>query len=210
MNKNVVLAVLKRDLRSWFGNPTGYVFIMLFVAVSAGVMMWSQSFFIDNLANLETWNNWFPEIAAVFVAAATMGMWTVERANGTQELLFTLPARDADLLLGKFLAYVGVWTVSLAFTLGLPIALLLLGNPDWGQLFANYIGYWLLGVMLVSVSMLGSQLTQNQTVAFILSVIACAAVIYLGKILGWLSFTSWATNRKRSCDCARSVEFRFC
>ena len=43
---------------------------------------------------MRVWNAWFPEIAAVFVAAATMGMWTNERANGTQELLFTLPARD--------------------------------------------------------------------------------------------------------------------
>lgn len=194
MNKNVVLAVTKRDLRSWFGNPTGYVFIMLFVAVSAGVMMWSQQFFTNNLANLETWNRWFPEIAAVFVAAATMGMWTNERANGTQELLFTLPARDVDLLAGKFLAYVAVYTISLAFTLALPLTLVLLGNPDFGQLFANYVGYWLLGVMLVSVSMLGSQLTHNQTVAFILSVIACAFVIYLGQVFGWLGFTSWATN----------------
>ncbi|MCA8952384.1 MAG: Gldg family protein [Planctomycetes bacterium] len=194
MNTNVVFAVAKRDLKSWFGNPTGYVFIMLFVAVSAGVMMWSAAFFTNNLANLETWSNWFPEIAAVFVAAATMGMWTNERANGTQELLFTLPARDIDLLAGKFLAYVAVYTISLLFTLALPLALMLLGNPDFGQLFANYVGYWLLGVMLVSVSMLGSQLTQNQTIAFILSIIACAAIIYLGNVLGWLGFHSWKVN----------------
>lgn len=194
MNTNVVFAVAKRDLKSWFGNPTGYVFIMLFVAVSAGVMMWSQGFFQNNLANLETWSHWFPEIAAVFVAAATMGMWTNERSNGTQELLFTLPARDVDLLVGKYLAYVAVYSLSLLFTLALPFTLMLLGNPDFGQLFSNYVGYWLLGVMLVAVSMLGSQLTQNQTVAFILSVIACALVIYLGEVLGWVGFTSWQVN----------------
>ena len=194
MNKNVVMAVAKRDLRSWFGNPTNYVFIMLFVAVSAGFMMWDARFFLNNLANLDTWTAAFPAIAVVFVAAATMGMWTSERANGTQELLFTLPARDSDLLAGKFFAYVGVWTASLAFTLVLPITLRLLGAPDFGQIFANYVGFWLFGVMLVAVSMIGSQLTANATIAFIVSAIACVLVVYLGSVLNWLGFRSWATN----------------
>lgn len=194
MNKNVVLAVMKRDLRSWFGNPTGYVFIVLFVMLSTIALMWSSEFFANNLANLDTWNYWFPPLAGIFVAASTMGVWTSERSNGTQELLFTLPANDLDLLLGKYLAYAGVYTVSLAFTLALPITLTLLGNPDWGQMFANYIGYWLIGLMLVSVSMLGSQLTTNQAVAFILSCIFSAIVIYLGTVLDWAGFSSWAVN----------------
>lgn len=194
MNKHVVFAVAKRDLRSWFGNPTNYVFILLFVAVSAGFMMWSPKFFLNNLANLDTWTEWFPTIAVVFVAAATMGMWTSERANGTQELLFTLPARDSDLLAGKFLAYAAVWTVALLFTLPLPITVTMLGSPDFGQVFANYVGFWLFGVMLVSVSMIGSQMTGNATIAFILSIIACALVVYLGAVLTWLGFRSWSTN----------------
>ena len=194
MNANVVKAVARRELRSWFGNPTNYVFIILFVLVSAIALMFPGEFFRNNLANLDTLNAYFPLIALVFVAAATMGMWTSERANGTQELLFTLPAKDSDLLFGKFFAYVGVYTASLLFTLPLPIALMMLGSPDWGQLFANYVGYWLFGVALVSVSMLGSQLTGNATVAFILSAGAGALVVYLGSLLAWLGFRSWAAN----------------
>lgn len=194
MNKNLVLAVAKRDLRSWFGNPAGYVFILLFVAASTIALMWSSAFFTNNLANLDTLNAWFPIIAIVFVAASTMNMWTSERANGTQELLFTLPGRDHDLQLGKFLAAVSVYTISLAFTLVLPLALTFLGNPDWGQLFANYIGYWLLGVMLVSVSMIGGQLTTNATVAFLVSILLCAAVVFLGMVLGWVGWSTWDTN----------------
>ena len=174
MNKNVVLAVMKRDLRSWFNNPTGYVFILLFVGLSCLALMWSGSFFANNLANLDSWNDpWFPLIAILFVAASAMNMWASERSHGTQELLFTLPARDFDLQLGKFLAGVGVFTMALLFTLPLPIALMWLGEPDWGLLFANYVGFWLFGALLVSVSMIGSQLTQNGAVAFILSALFC-------------------------------------
>ncbi len=191
MNNHVVLAVARRDLRSWFGNPANYVFITLFVGVSCAVMMWSGAFFTNNLANLDTLNAAFPIIAAVFVAAATMGMWTSERANGTQELLFTLPATDFDLQLGKFVAYAAIYTVSLAFTLVLPVALMFLGNPDWGQLFANYLGYWLLGVTLVAICTTGSQLTNSATVSFLLSLVLCAAFLLLGYVMAWLGFPSW-------------------
>lgn len=184
MNKNVVLAVARRDLRSWFGNPANYVFITLFVGFACAFTMWPAAFFTNNLANLDTLNAAFPVIAALFIAAATMGMWTSERANGTQELLFTLPATDFELQFGKFLAYAAIYTVSLAFTLVLPVALTFLGNPDWGQLFANYVGYWLLGVTLVAISTIGSQLTNSATLSFLVSIVLCAAFLILPPYVG--------------------------
>ena len=195
MNLNIVRAVWKRDLASWFGNPTGYVFIILFVLFCCGALMYSSAFFANNLANLDTLNDpWFPLLAIVFVSASTMNIWASERSNGTHELLFTLPGTDLDLQFGKFLAAVSVYTVSLLFTLVMPIALMMLGNPDMGQLFANYLGFWLFGVMLVAISMVGSQLTQNGTVALIVSILLCAAVVYFGEVAGWLGFLSWQTN----------------
>ncbi|MCK5940593.1 MAG: Gldg family protein [Planctomycetes bacterium] len=195
MNLNIVRAVWKRDLASWFGNPTGYVFIILFVLFCCGALMFSSAFFANNLANLDTLNDpWFPLLAIVFVSASTMNIWASERSNGTHELLFTLPGTDLDLQFGKFLAAVSVYTVSLLFTLVMPIALMMLGNPDMGQLFANYLGFWLFGVMLVAISMVGSQLTQNGTVALIVSILLCAAVVYFGEVAGWLGFLSWQTN----------------
>jgi ABC-2 type transport system permease protein len=193
MNKNVVLAVAKRDLRSWFGNPANYVFITKFVAIACIAMMWTGAFFTNNLASLDTLNAWFPWIAALFVAAATMGMWTSERSNGTQELLFTLPASDFELQFGKFAAYATIYTVSLAFTLVLPLALTMLGNPDWGQLFANYVGYWLLGVTLVAICTIGSQLTNSATIAFLTSVVLCKGFLFSGYVLHWLGFPGWNT-----------------
>ena len=195
MNLNIVRAVCKRDLASWFGNPTGYVFIILFVLFCCGSLMFSAAFFTNNLANLDTLNDpWFPLLAIVFVSASTMNIWASERSNGTHELLFTLPGSDLDLQLGKFLAAVVVYTVSLVFTLVMPIALMCLGNPDLGQLFANYLGYWLFGVMLVATSMVGSQLTNNGTVALIISILLCAATVYFGNVAGWLGYLSWQSN----------------
>ncbi|MEY4674623.1 MAG: hypothetical protein RL148_2407 [Planctomycetota bacterium] len=183
MNSNVVRAVFRRDLGSWFGNPTGYVFIVLFVVLAAAALVFWPTFFQQNLANLDSLNTWYPVLLLLFVPAITMGMWATERSYGTQELLFTLPAKDSDLLLGKYLAAAGVYTASLLFTLTLPIGLSFLGSPDWGQVLCNYLGFWLLGLMLLSVAMLGSQLTESLTVSFILGALLSAAVLYFGHLL---------------------------
>ncbi|MBL8738655.1 MAG: Gldg family protein [Planctomycetes bacterium] len=183
MNKNIVLAVAKRDLRSWFSSPANYVFVVLFAAASCAFLVLSPAFFLNNLANLDTLNAAFPVVAGVFVSLATMGMWSSERSHGTQELLFTLPATDFELQLGKFLAYVSIYTASLAFTLVLPLVLTWLGNPDVGQLFANYVGFWLLGVMLVAVTTIGSQLTNSATIACLISLLLCAVVLGLSYLL---------------------------
>ncbi len=183
MNKNVILAVARRDLRSWFGNPTGYVFISLFVLLSVAALLLPGEFFRDNLATLDLLNKAFPWIAVLFTSAITMGTWSSERSNGTQELLFTLPARDSELLLGKFAASLGIYTVSLGFLLMLAVGLAFLGSPDWGLLFANYLGFFLLGALLLSVSMLGSQLTDNMTVSLILGGLCSAFVVGSGSLL---------------------------
>lgn len=183
MNTNVIFAVAKRDLRSWFGNPVGYIFILLFVGLGASALMVPMEFFTNNLANLDTLNGYFPSIAVLFVAAVTMGTWNSERANGTQELLFTLPTSDLNLLLGKFLASCGVYTLALLFLLTVPIRLSMLGSPDWGLIFANFLGYWCLGVMLVAITMLGSLLFNNLAVAFVIGLLFGGLVLKSGDLL---------------------------
>ncbi|MHC5065535.1 MAG: Gldg family protein, partial [Planctomycetota bacterium] len=183
MTKPIVRAIFKRDLRSWFGNPTGYVFIILFVFLSAAALVGPTQFFQSNLANLDTLNEWYRVLLLLFIPAVTMGIWASERSHGTNELLFTLPASDAQILLGKYLAAAGIYTAALLFTISLPIGLWFLGSPDYGLIFSNYVGYWLLGLMLISVSMVGSQLTENLTVSFILGALLCTMVMFSEEII---------------------------
>lgn len=179
MNASVLKAIFRRNFYSYFANPTGYVFICVFVLLSSFAAFWPNEFFTANLANLDQLNKYFPWIMLIFVPAITMSIWAEERRQGTDELLLTIPATDFDVVLGKYLAAVAIYLVSLLFSAACNFVVLnVLGAPDPGLFAATYFGYFLVGLAMLSIGMVASFLTNNITVGFILGSLFNAPLVF--------------------------------
>jgi len=181
MRSHVVIAVFKRNFWSYFSGVIGYLFIVAFVLLGA-FAAFQEKFFTNNAANLAQLNEWFPMLLLFIVPAITMSVWSEERKLGTEELLFTLPVSDLEVLIGKFLAVLSVYTVALVFSLTHALVLAWIGHPDAGLLATNYVGYWLAGLALLSAGMMASYLTSNATVAFVLGSIICMIPVFIGRL----------------------------
>lgn len=176
----VVAAVFRKDMRQYLGNPTGYVFLTLFIATTAAAAFLQDGFFARNLADLAELNVMMPAILMFFVPAITMGAWAEERRGGTDELLLTMPVRDVEVVLGKYLGVLGMYTISLAFSLSNVGVLMYLGDPDTGLMMSTYLGYLMMGALFCSIGLVASMLTKNATVAFILGALGCAGLVFAG------------------------------
>jgi ABC-2 type transport system permease protein len=177
----VVSAVFRRNVASYFSGVLGYLFIIAFV-VAGGLLAFRPQFFTNNIASLDQLSEGFPMLLLFLIPAITMSAWADEKKLGTDELLFTLPASDLEILLGKYFAVLAVYSVALAFSLTHLMVLRSIGNPDLGVAFTTYLGYWFAGAALLSAGMLGSVLTNSTTVAFVLGVAICAVPVFIGTI----------------------------
>ena len=174
----VLDAVFKRNFVSYFSNPTGYVFICVFVLLGSLAAFWPPEFFNSNLANLDQLNRYLPYILLVFIPAITMSVWADERRQGTDELILTIPASDIEVVVGKYLSAVGIYTVALIFSYVCNLIILQIwGNPDPGLFFTNYLGYWFVGLAMLAIGMVASFLTSNLTVSFILGLALNAPLV---------------------------------
>ena len=180
MRIDTVRRIAGKELAHFFLSPIAYLFLAAFLGVTLFVFFWVEAFFARNIADVRPMFEWLPVLLVFLAAALTMRMWSDERRTGTLELVVTVPATSTEFVIGKFLACWGLLAIGLALTLPLPVTVAMLGDLDWGPVFAGYLAAALLGAAYISIGLFVSAKTENQIVALILASFGCAAFYVLG------------------------------
>ncbi len=189
---NVMLAIMRRELRSYFLTPVAYVFIVIFLILTSTFTFYLGNFYERGQADLASFFNFHPWLYLFLVPALSMRLWAEERRSGSIELLMTLPVELWQAVVGKFLAAWAFTGLALVLTFPIWITVNYLGNPDNGVVVAAYIGSLLMAGGFLAVGSCISATTKNQVIAFILAVVACFLLLLAGFPLVLDVFSAWA------------------
>lgn len=163
-----MLAIIKKEVKSYFLSPIGYVFIGLFLA------MCSVFFYLDTIAyGSIQFEYMFYSVATVLtfiIPILTMRMFAEERKTGTEQLLFTSPTSITSIVLGKFLAAVIIMVVTEILCTMYLIILNCFGTPHILTAIVTLFGFLLLSMAYISFGMLASSITENQIIAGVITI----------------------------------------
>jgi ABC-2 type transport system permease protein len=184
-------AVYRKELGHYFASPIAYIFIGLFLILSAFFFNVFLSFYIQQSfqAQMQSMRYGMPPemdvpglvmrqffgvistLVLFFTPILTMGSYAEERKRGTMELLMTSPLTEFQIVLGKFLASLTLFAVMLLPTATYLIYMFLRSEPapPWKMMLAGYAGVLLLGAALLSLGSFISSLTENQLIAAVLT-----------------------------------------
>ncbi|MCS5663359.1 MAG: gliding motility-associated ABC transporter permease subunit GldF [Flavobacteriales bacterium] len=175
-----MISILKKELNSFLSSLTGYMVVLVFLILN-GLFLWvfpgSFNLLDSGYAGLDGLFFLAPWVFLFLIPALTMRFFADELKTGTIELLLTKPISELELVLGKYFAGLILCLIALAPTLMYVLSIYILGQPqgnlDWGATIGSYIGLIFLSGVYVSIGVFASSLTENQIVAFILSLFFC-------------------------------------
>lgn len=180
-----IKTIFLKELRSYFNSPIAYIVMIVYLIISGFLFIW-LGFFQANVASLRDYfGNFFIQLIlfVVFIPAVTMRSFSEEKKQGTLELLLTKPVKDMELIFGKYLSALALICITLASTIIYYIVVLFMGPIPFGPYFTSLLGFVLMSAFYIGIGIFVSSLTENQIVAFIISVLIALFFFLIGKIL---------------------------
>ena len=191
--------ICRKELQSYFRSPIAYTVIALWALIGGFFFYFGLSFFVQRSMESAMSGQSFPmninewivrtllsnvNVVALFlIPMITMRLFAEEKRSGTIELLMTSPINDLEIVLGKWLAAVGLYSVMLLVSLLHMAILFRYGQPDWRPLAVGYFGLLLQGACLLAIGTFVSTCTSNQIVAGAIGF----AISLLLFVLNWVS-----------------------
>ena len=193
------LTICRKELNSYFRSPIAYG-VMAFFALISGYFFYvavvyfmqmsiqsamsgqSQPMSVNESVIRPLFSN-ISVIGLFIIPMITMRLFAEEKRTGTIELLITSPLSDLEIILGKWLAAMGLYAAILGVSLLSMASLFLYGKPDWRPIVVGYLGLLLQGGCLLAIGTFISTCTRNQIVAGVAGFSVCLMLW----VLDWLS-----------------------
>jgi len=174
------LVISRREIRTYFNSPVAYIVVTVFTIITG--YLFFTSLFLEKQADMRSFFGIMPLMFMFMIPAITMRLLADEKGSGTLELLITMPVRDWEVVVGKFLAAMALVATSLALTLFFAITVKLLGPLDRGPAIGGYVGLLLMGGAYVAIGVMCSAFTRNSIVAFIAAFAISFALYLFGRL----------------------------
>lgn len=181
-----ILTIAGKELRSYFASPMAYVLAVFYLGITGYIFI--AVFLLMPQAQTEHMRDLIGSmlfLALLIMPMLTMGLFAQEMASGTMELLMTRPVRDWEVVVGKFLGAMGLFTSVIIMSLIYPAILEVVANVDWVMILTGYLGLVLAGAAFVALGIFASSLTSNQIAAAILA----AFMLLFFWLIGTLSYS---------------------
>ena len=163
-----MFAVLKKEVKSYFLSPIGYIFIGLFLAICS--VFFYLNVILSGVLNFEYIYYSAASLLMFITPILTMRMFSEERKNGTEQLLLTSPRSITSIVFGKFLAAVVILMITEIATFIYFAILMYFGTPNITTAFIAMFGFLLIGMAYISFGMLASSITENQIIAAVITI----------------------------------------
>jgi ABC-2 type transport system permease protein len=173
-----IWTIARRDLRALFDHPTGYILLVVFLAVND--FLFFRQAFMSGEASLRPMLQLLPWLFLFFLPAVTMRALAEDLRSGIVEVVLAQPVTELELVVGKYVGQLTFVWGALALTLPIPVGMALGAHLQIGVLIAQYVGAALLAAAFTAIGTWASSVTPNQITAFIVGV----AVMFLLVLLG--------------------------
>ena len=175
-----MIAIYKREMRSYFTSPNGYVYICAFLFLCA---LFFKMYMLDQgVSNVGYFFGGSLIIYMFLVPILTMRLFSEEKKSKTDQILLTSPVSVTGIVLGKFFAAFSVFVIALVPTLVSMLFVHTYGTLSVGLMLGNYAGIILLGAAFVSIGCFLSTITESQVVAAVLSFAALMSLYFVDTV----------------------------
>lgn len=195
-----MLAIFKKEFKNYFLSPIGYIFVGVFTILAS--MFFSTGILMSQQADISIMFSDINLIYLFLAALLTMRLLSEEKNKKTEQLLLTSPVSITGIVLGKYLAAMAVFGVTMLVSLIYPFIMFRYGEPALSEVIGSYVGFILLWGAFISVGVFVSSLTESQMIAGVFTFAALLLIYFMSwfessvenpivlKILSWFSLLS--------------------